>query len=140
MARARCRSCPSRQRLSSISSPSSHSRVGTRPGAVHCYCTGSCADICQLGGVCRHLYAVTHCEAVWQLQVVRQYMVYWAGELDSLQAGLAEERRPLVATVCDPTLQGNREMAIIYSPQFRRIMIERNARTKQVCREAAIAG
>jgi len=91
----------------------------------------SLQDICQLGGVCRHLYAVTHCEAVWQLQVVRQYMVYWAGELDSLQAGLAEERRPLVATVCDPTLQGNREMAIIYSPQFRRIMIERNARTKQ---------
>lgn len=118
---------------------------------MHCIATvlAPCADICQLGGVCRHLYAVTHCEAVWQLQVssvlyhtcctitvqvVRQYMVYWAAELDSLQAGLAEERRPLVATVCDPTLQGNREMAIIYSPQFRRIMIERNSRTKQVCR------
>ena len=38
---------------------------------------------------------------------------------------------PVEGLAYDPRLQGNREIQVIYSPEFRRIMIERNGKAKQ---------
>lgn len=80
-------------------------------------------DVCRLGATCHAGYSVTHDEQVWSLHLVREYGVTYTGDLANIEEGVTDQ---LGGVVHDPTLQGNREMSIIYSSQFKRIMIDRN--------------
>ena len=80
-------------------------------------------DVCRLGATCHAGYSVTHDEQVWGLHLVREYGVMYVRDVGDLEVdgvGAVE------GVVLDPTLQGNREMSVIYSSQFKRIMIDRN--------------
>jgi len=64
--------------------------------------------------------------------VRKQFSLYFTTELSSLGEAMARSSRyPLEGVAYDPRLQGNREISVIYSPEFRRIMIERNGKAKQ---------
>ena len=79
--------------------------------------------MCRLGATCHAGYSVTHDEQVWGLHLVREYGVMYVRDVGDLEVdgvGAVE------GVVLDPTLQGNREMSVIYSSQFKRIMIDRN--------------
>jgi len=92
----------------------------------------SLQDICQLGATCRHGHALTHDENFWQLQVRKEFGLFFTTELNSVADTFKKlTKYPLEGVAYDPRLQGNREISVIYSPEFRRIMIERNGKAKQ---------
>ena len=85
-------------------------------------------DICRLGATCHAGYSVTHDEQFWSLHLSREYGVKYVSDVVSLddQDDQSRSRTEVAGVVHDPTLQGNREMSVIYSPQFKKIMIEKN--------------
>jgi len=92
----------------------------------------SLQDICQLGATCRHGHSLTHDEAFWEFQVRKQFSLFFTTDLSSLSEAMARNSRyPLEGVAYDPSVQGNREISVIYSPEFRRIMIEKNGKAKQ---------
>lgn len=95
-------------------------------------------DICKLGATCRFGHSITHDEKLWSLQVWRQFRLLYSSdstkvleELGDMSPGGTRRGPPLEGVICDPSCLGNREMAIIFSPDFRRIMIEKNGKQKQ---------
>eukprot|EP00092_Neocalanus_flemingeri_P033634 GFUD01036565.1.p1 GENE.GFUD01036565.1~~GFUD01036565.1.p1 ORF type:complete len:395 (+),score=122.80 GFUD01036565.1:86-1270(+) len=92
----------------------------------------SLQDICQLGATCRHGHSLTHDEDFWEFQVWKQFGLYFTTDLNTVTEALAKTSRyPLEGLAYDPSVQGNREISVIYSPEFKRIMIERNGKAKQ---------
>ena len=89
----------------------------------------SLQEVCKLGATCRHAHALTHDEAFWGLQVRRQFRLFFTADKDQVCNAWEEKdsrRPPLEGVVCDPGIQGNREISVLYSAEFRRIMMERN--------------
>ena len=89
----------------------------------------SLQEVCKLGATCRHAHALTHDEAFWGLQVRRQFRLFFTADKDQVSNAWEEKdsrRPPLEGVVCDPGIQGNREVSVLYSAEFRRIMMERN--------------
>jgi len=89
----------------------------------------SLEEVCKLGATCRHAHALTHDESFWGLQVRRQFRLFFTAEKDTVREAWEDEdlrRPPLEGIVCDPGIQGNREVSVLYSAEFRRIMMERN--------------
>jgi len=89
----------------------------------------SLQEVCKLGATCRHAHALTHDEAFWGLQVRRQFRLFFTADKDQVSNAWEEKdsrRPPLEGVVCDPGIQGNREISVLYSAEFRRIMMERN--------------
>ena len=85
-------------------------------------------DICRLGATCHVGYSMTHDEQFWRVHLAREYGVSYVGDLSGLDAN-DDSHSPQSCqdgVVHDPTLQGNREMSVIYSAQFKKIMIEKN--------------
>jgi len=92
----------------------------------------SLQDICHLGATCRHGHALTHDETFWQFQVRKEFGLFFTTDVSNVTEALTQSTKfPLEGVAYDPRLQGNREISVIYSPEFRRIMIERNGRAKQ---------
>jgi len=92
----------------------------------------SLKDICQLGATCRHGHALTHDENFWQFQVRKEFGLFFTTDLQNVADAINKSiNYPLEGVAYDPRLQGNREISVIYSPEFRRIMIERNGKAKQ---------
>jgi len=88
--------------------------------------------VCQLGATCRFGYSLTHDEQFWQFQVRKEYGLCFTTDRSTLQDDLAPTSRyPIEGIAFDPSLQGNREISVIYSSEFRKIMIERNSKSKQ---------
>jgi len=94
----------------------------------------SLQDICQLGGTCHVGYNITHDEKFWSVHLAREYNISYVSDLADLNLEQDTAHGHLLEGIIhDPTLQGNREMSVIYSTQFKRIMIEKNInRNKQV--------
>ena len=70
---------------------------------------------------------MTHDEQFWRLHLATEYGVSYVGDLSGLDDN--DDSSPQSCSdgvVHDPTLQGNREMSVIYSTQFKKIMIDRN--------------
>ena len=89
----------------------------------------SLQEVCKLGATCRHAHALTHDEAFWGLQVRRQFRLFFTADKDQVSNAWEDKdsrRPPLEGVVCDPGIQGNREISVLYSAEFRRIMMERN--------------
>ena len=89
----------------------------------------SLQEVCKLGATCRHAHALTHDESFWGLQVRRQFRLFFTAEKGTVCEAWEDEdlrRPPLEGIVCDPGIQGNREVSVLYSAEFRRIMMERN--------------
>jgi len=92
----------------------------------------SLKDICQLGATCRHGHSLTHDEQFWQFQVRKEFGLFFTTDLSKVMEALSKPSKyPVEGLAYDPRLQGNREIQVIYSPEFRRIMIERNGKAKQ---------
>merc|ERR1719334_1406715 len=92
----------------------------------------SLQDICQLGATCRQGHSLTHDENFWKLQVRKEFGLYITTEMKTVAEALTTTSRwPLEGVAYDPSIQGNREISVIYSPEFKRIMIERNGKSKQ---------
>jgi hypothetical protein len=90
------------------------------------------SDICQLGATCRHGHSLTHDENFWEFQVWREFRLFFTTDLSTVTEALTKPTRyPLEGVAYDPRVQGNREISVIYSPEFRRIMIEKNGKAKQ---------
>jgi len=89
-------------------------------------------DICQLGATCRHGHTLTHDENFWQFKVWKQLRLHFTTDPSDVgEAMTRSSRYKLEGVVYDPSMQGNREISVIYSPEFKRIMIEKNGKTKQ---------
>eukprot|EP00092_Neocalanus_flemingeri_P015143 GFUD01016360.1.p1 GENE.GFUD01016360.1~~GFUD01016360.1.p1 ORF type:complete len:399 (+),score=135.04 GFUD01016360.1:105-1199(+) len=89
-------------------------------------------DVCHLGATCRHGHSLTHDEDFWEFQVWKQFGLYFTTDLSTVTEALTKSTRyPLEGVAYDPNVQGNREISVIYSPEFRRIMIERKGKAKQ---------
>ena len=89
----------------------------------------SLQEVCKLGATCRHAHALTHDEAFWGLQVRRQFRLFFTANRDQISSAwedIDSRRPPLEGVVCDPGIQGNREVSVLYSAEFRRIMMEKN--------------
>eukprot|EP00092_Neocalanus_flemingeri_P003698 GFUD01003974.1.p1 GENE.GFUD01003974.1~~GFUD01003974.1.p1 ORF type:complete len:410 (+),score=127.13 GFUD01003974.1:104-1231(+) len=92
----------------------------------------SLQDICHLGATCRHGHSLTHDDYFWEFQVRKQFGLYFTADLSKVTEALTKSSHyPLEGVAYDPTVQGNREISVIYSPEFRRIMIERKGKAKQ---------
>jgi len=85
-------------------------------------------EVCKLGATCRHGHALTHDEAFWGLKVLRQFQLVFTRDAAEVCDAWQEEsnRYPIEGIVCDPRIQGNREVSVLYSSEFRRILMERN--------------
>ena len=68
--------------------------------------------MCRLGATCHAGYSVTHDELVWSLHLAREYGVTYVRDVADLEETVTGQ---LEGVVHDPTLQGNREMSVIYS-------------------------
>eukprot|EP00092_Neocalanus_flemingeri_P010169 GFUD01010959.1.p1 GENE.GFUD01010959.1~~GFUD01010959.1.p1 ORF type:complete len:400 (+),score=126.28 GFUD01010959.1:108-1202(+) len=92
----------------------------------------SLQDICHLGATCRHGHSLTQDEYFWEFQVRKQFGLYFTADLSKVTEALTKStHHPLEGVAYDPNVQGNREISVIYSPEFRRIMIERKGKAKQ---------
>merc|ERR1712012_700737 len=77
----------------------------------------SLSDICRLGATCHAGYAVTHDERFWNLHLTKEYKVRYFSSLTDLDDSSDDrniDNRKVAGIVHDPTLQGNREMSVIY--------------------------
>ena len=73
----------------------------------------SLQEVCKLGATCRHAHALTHDEAFWGLQVRRQFRLFFTANRDQISSAwedIDSRRPPLEGVVCDPGIQGNREV------------------------------
>ena len=62
----------------------------------------------------------------------REFRLFFTTDLSTVTEALTKPTRyPLEGVAYDPRVQGNREISVIYSPEFRRIMIEKNGKAKQ---------
>ena len=81
---------------------------------------------------CRHRHSLTHDEAFWEFQVRKLFSLFFTTNLSSLSEAMTRSSHyPLEGVAYDPSVQGNREILVIYSPEFRKIMIEKNGKAKQ---------
>jgi len=94
-------------------------------------------EICKLGATCRFGHSITHDEGLWGMQVQKQLHLLFGNSPSGLFCSRLAERINLAiqgprveGIICDPSVQGNRELAVIYSPEFKKLMIERNERKK----------
>ena len=71
----------------------------------------------------------------------KQFGLYFTTDPSTVTEALTKRSRyPLEGVGYDPSVQGNREISVIYSPEFRRIMIERNGKAKQDPLRALLVG
>lgn len=85
----------------------------------------SLKDICNLGATCRHAHGLTHNEDFWALQVLKESKLLYVTEVTDLVHSWPSNKFPIEGVLCDPHLQGNRELHIIYSAEFRRLTREK---------------
>merc|ERR1719312_2089820 len=82
-------------------------------------------DICQLGATCHHAYLLTSDELYWQFQAWKQTGVYLAQHPANFTRAFDKSTKHyLEGLVHDPTHQSIRNLSIIYSSEFRKMMIE----------------
>eukprot|EP00092_Neocalanus_flemingeri_P033635 GFUD01036566.1.p1 GENE.GFUD01036566.1~~GFUD01036566.1.p1 ORF type:complete len:317 (+),score=66.56 GFUD01036566.1:39-989(+) len=89
-------------------------------------------DICHLGATCRHGHSLTHDDWFWELHVLKQFGLYFTTDLSTVTEAFTKSTRyPLEGVVYDPNVEGNRELSVICSPEFSKILRERNGKAKQ---------
>jgi len=94
----------------------------------------SLSDICQLGATCRHAHSLTHDENLWAFQVLKKCRILNLSDkqLKDLHKNWPDQNKfPTDGVVVDNSLQGSRELSIVYSTEFSRILRERSSKRKQ---------
>ncbi|XP_023334215.1 F-box only protein 4 [Eurytemora carolleeae] len=85
----------------------------------------SLQDLCQVGATCRYAYGLTHNEQFWAFQMLKDCKLLYIPEPSGLKDCWPNKKFPVDGVLCDPNLQGNRELFIIYSAEFRRMTREK---------------
>jgi hypothetical protein len=96
----------------------------------------SLQDLCQLGATCHHAHLLTHDEDLWSFQVKKKYRLLNLSnsqlrDVDFRQVWPDLNKFPTDGVLCDSSLQGSRELAIVYSEEFRKILREKSVKKKQ---------
>jgi len=94
----------------------------------------SLQDVCQIGATCRHAHALTHDEDLWTFEVLKKCRLInlseqQLGDLDHIWPD--QNKFPTDGAVFDTSLQGSRELSIVYSSEFKRILREKSTKKKQ---------
>jgi len=81
----------------------------------------SLQDLCHMGATCRFAYCLTHNESFWAFQMLKDSKLLYVPASAELRQHWPHSRFTVDGVLCDPNMQGNRELYIIYSTEFRRI-------------------
>jgi len=91
----------------------------------------SLQDLCRVGSTCRFAYCLTHNEQFWAFKVLKEFKCLYVSDKSLISTVWPNKKFSVEGVLCDPHLQGNRELYIIYSAEFRRITRERSNKKKR---------
>jgi len=91
----------------------------------------SLQDLCQVGATCRYAYCLTHNEQFWAFQILKESRLLYVPHSSELEHSWPHKRFCVDGVLCDPHLQGNRELFIIYSAEFRRLTREKSNKKRR---------